>query len=399
MKAIGQGVYADDDGAFWIRPTINGGRTWRKLAAIKRREAMAEGAAMLSDQKRAAFGLAKDPFRATTGETVDALISDYLAARAPNRKLEPRSPAFVAAEAGRLKWIREWAGRMPPADLRVSHCHEYRQWRLRRITKGTGDRTVEMELVSLSNVLSYGVARGFLDVNLLKHGRPRYRTQDTIRHCRDVAVASGDELHVLADALFADPRSEVLGWQLLFEAMTGCRTVEILRLRMDATTRDVPGFVDGNYLFLARAKRGVHPWALIHRDLQEVLDCHRAWHRERFPDCPWYFPGKSGIACVTKNALTQRLRHLCIEVGLPHRTSHGLRSFYVTARRSMGVSDTQIAAEIGDKTVDLIATTYGDLPPNWSGGTVMSWRPTGKPPSWQRWADPENKVIPFAAVQ
>jgi lipoyl-dependent peroxiredoxin len=49
-------------------------------------------------------------------------------------------------------------------------------------------------------------------------------------------------------------------------------------------------------------------------------------------------------------------------------TSHGMRSFYVTVRRSQGISDGQIAAEIGDRTgPSIIASTYGSIPPDWQG--------------------------------
>jgi hypothetical protein len=63
---------------------------------------------------------------------------------------------------------------------------------------------------------------------------------------------------------------------------------------------------------------------------------------------------------VGKEALWRALKRMKSGV-----TSHGMRAYYVTVRRSQGIKDGQIAAEIGDKSgVALIVSTYGDLPPN-----------------------------------
>jgi hypothetical protein len=60
-----------------------------------------------------------------------------------------------------------------------------------------------------------------------------------------------------------------------------------------------------------------------------------------------------------------------------------MRSFFVTVRRSQGIADGQIAAEIGDSSgAAIIASTYGSIPPNWQGGTVLTWLPENSPPAW-----------------
>jgi len=60
-------------------------------------------------------------------------------------------------------------------------------------------------------------------------------------------------------------------------------------------------------------------------------------------------------------------------------TSHGARSFYVWARRSQGVSDSQIAFELnqvgGVKTLEQV---YGRVPKHWQDPTKrpnFSWIP------------------------
>jgi hypothetical protein len=52
-----------------------------------------------------------------------------------------------------------------------------------------------------------------------------------------------------------------------------------------------------------------------------------------------------------------------------------------------------IAGEIGDKTVSLMQSTYGDRPDNWTGGTALSWLPSVGLPAWQRWQAAESKVV------
>jgi len=68
-------------------------------------------------------------------------------------------------------------------------------------------------------------------------GRVKYHKSSKARHAKDVQPVSVDELHEIAAEMFKDKRSEVLGWQLLWEGSTGLRTNEVLLLRRDAEPR------------------------------------------------------------------------------------------------------------------------------------------------------------------
>jgi hypothetical protein len=46
------------------------------------------------------------------------------------------------------------------------------------------------------------------------------------RHAKEVAASSPEELHKVASVFFEDPRTEVTGWQFLWEAHSGMRTEE-----------------------------------------------------------------------------------------------------------------------------------------------------------------------------
>lgn len=378
---VDSGLYqSENPKGWWVRPTVNGRRTWRKLVSSSLTRARHEARKVLSEH-----GDGKDPFGKVCefNEAADRYEKDGY----PNKRFERRDEtSFARDERRKLVHLRAYFGKTPIDEIRIASLPGYQAWRQKRMLGGKGGmRTVEMDYVTLSNVLGHAVSLGWLDMNLVRHGRPRLVTEKNTRHCREVAPADGDELNRLAEMLFVTPKSEVLGWQLLVEAMTGCRTIEVLRMRIDARTIEEPGFIEGNYLFLDRAKNGVNPFAMIHGDLAEVIEAHRRWLAVRFPLSKFWFPGADGLSPVRRTSLTHALSRVTQALGLPHRTSHGLRSFYVTKRRSDGVRDEQVAAEIGDKTVDLIRQTYGNRPADWTGGKKMSWRPSSGAAAWERW--------------
>lgn len=367
------------DGAYYIRPTIHGSRTWRKLSAIKQREALIEGRAILAAQHQARVGLAKDPF-APGDCSLGELAAAYIEAGCPDRRLMPRPESFVEGETKRLANIVAFFGKMPASQIRLSHTHDFYKWRTARITKGKGNRTVDLELCGLSNVCNYGVATQRLDFNYVRN-RQRFVAAKEIRHCREAMPASGDELNRVADALFLCQPSESLGWQCLIEAMTGLRTHEALMLRMDAKPTE-PGYVNGEWLHVHRGKRGMFPVVRLHDDLRECISAHHRWHATRYPDSRWWFPGRDGVTPVHTTSLPHALKAVCRELGIRPFTSHGLRAFFVTLHRRAGFRDEEVAQLIGDRSVALIHQTYGERA---VGEAPLSWRPSTGDPAWKRW--------------
>lgn len=381
MKAIAPGVYESDSG-FFVRVTVKGSRTWRKLAAVKKKEAIREGQALFSQISQARHGLAKDPFAAPAC-SVAGLVQQYLDSGCPDKRMHPRPEQFCKQEAARLSRVVEYFGKWAADEVRIKDLHGYCSWRTRNATKGSGHRAVDLELNSLSNACNYGVNTGCLDINFLSRGRPRFQKSSDVRHCREFIPESGEELNRLAAALFANPASEALGWQLLFEAMTGCRTNEILRLRTDAV-RGSPGFIESGRLDIRRSKSGVSPWVVIHPDLAELIQAWRAWHGGR---SVWWLPGRDPGQPLDKTSLAHALARITKELGLPRRTSHGLRAFFVTLQRRAGYRDEEVAEMIGDKTVSLIQSTYGERR---FGEAKLSWR--SENPAWSRWL-PEPELL------
>lgn len=382
------GLYIDERGTFWVRPWVNRKRTWRTLKAESVRAAKAEAHALSTDHGRSKVGLAKNPFERHNYSFSD-LADAYTRAGCPDRKLQKRNDAFCESEKTKLEWLKKFFGDYAPDKIRLKLLPGYHDWRVKQISRENcdGARTVDLELVTLSNCINYGVMTEHCEINYVRSGRPKFRRDEDVTHCREVAPESADEVHRIADYFFQFKASEVSGWLVLFTAMSGCRISELLRLQTDPKTPDAPGFIDWpkeevklGYLFLGRrSKRGVNPFVLMGPEFQEMLKAFLAWHKEKFPDSKQFFP-------TGKSTLTHAMKRPIRDLQLPHRKVHGFRSFYVTKRRSDGASDEQIAAEIGDKDTKQISKTYGDRPPNWSGGKNIEWLPADGKPAWSRWS-------------
>jgi integrase len=384
FQSHGGGLYRHvPSGAWYERPWIDGKRTWRKLDSAKQGEARGELAARRSSQARSRLGLAINPYAG--GQTVAAILDEYERSGFPDRHRRGRNDKARATETRNTGYLRRIIGDVPAASITAQVCDHYADTRRRETADSgrNGSRTVDVELQTLSNALSYARRIGMTIANPLQHGRPRYHRASEARHARDCSPSSGNELHLLARTIAEDPRGEALAWQCLLSALTGCRTSEIIRLRFDAPPRK-PGNVEGEWLWIERSKGGVNPYVVLHPDLKACMAAHLRWHQEKHPESPWWFPSprKKG-APVESTSLVHAISRAAGALGLGQRTSHGLRAFYVTVRRSQGISDGQIAAEIGDKSVALISTTYGQVPPGWRGGPELSWVPTdGNPSFW-----------------
>lgn len=377
----GGGVYRDSrTGNFFERPTVDGRRTWRKLPALNLKLAREMLSARRTDQSRAEHGLARDPYLPEP-QTVAALAKAYEAAGCPDRHNHPRQGIQLVQEQSRVKLLLPHFKALMASKIRAKHCMDYFAARKGSVRKGThGGRAVDLELGTLRNILQWAVTQGMLDLNPLAGQRPRFRKK-AVHHCRDFMPKDAAELHALAAHFFEAKKSEVLGWQLLLEAFTGCRTTEVLRLRWDASPGKA-GHIDGQYLWLERAKGGVNPFTIIHPALDTLLKRLRAWRDKRRPKSPWFLPGlrAGGKDPVDSSSLTHALKIAGPLISKAHRTSHGLRAYYVTVRRSEGIPDAQIAAEIGDRTgASIIASTYGEVPPNWRGGNELGFMPEGLP--------------------
>jgi hypothetical protein len=205
---------------------------------------------------------------------------------------------------------------------------------------------------------------------------------------------NAQELHEAARLLFLHPNSVVLGFQMLEEAMTALRTIEILK--WGSSEKWGRPTVDGKNLKVWRCK-GQHennPFVTLHEGLQAVRAAHQAWLAANYPAATTDFPSHCG-GRISKAALAKALRRLTKKIERK-LTSHGMRAFYVLVRRSQGASDEQIAFEIGHSSNGAcIKSTYGAAPASWrnGGGPNLSWLP-----SVLAWAELEKNGWKFPAA-
>jgi integrase len=319
---------------------------------------------------------------------------------------EPRGEKFCAAEAWNVEYLKKFYGRWALDDIKLGSLMKYREWRVTQISKGTGARTVQIDWVTLSNVLNFAVRAGIANINYVAHRRPRLRADnprgasqaEKIAHCRDFAPVDGNELNLLAHYFFADRKSEAIGFQMLFEAFTSCRSNEALRLRTDAANTDQPGFIQGNHLFIARSKHGVFPFVLITPELADFLECWRTWHDQHHAGNPWWFPGRCGtiLKPLGVHSLNHALRRASKDLGLPKRSGHGLRSFFATRCRGEGQTEAEIAAKMGITSIALLEQVYGGRPPNWDGMRKIRYWPDGAAPAWHKWKPGATTELDFS---
>jgi len=372
---------------FSVRPFIGRKRTWRKLEAISLRKAIIEAN--------------KEEWR-PRAKNFAAIAELYIARDCPSLRNPDRSDNFIKEETFRANKLIQFFGDFTGEEIDLPLLIKYKDWRLKHLRKSTdgkrdvkkhGLRAVVKDGNTLSNILNFAVAEGLITVNKVYRGRPNYAKSQNVRHCREVAPESADVIHQLADALMNQVKSEVLAWQLLFAMFTGCRTSELLRLRLDAKNEDHAGYIADGYLYLNRSKGGVDEYSVIGTEFAQMIECFQRWHRKRHPERQWFFPSHMGDQPVSANALNHALTRLCPRLKLPHITPHGLRSYYVTKRRSDGAKEIVIAGEIGDQTVGLLQSTYGKRPRNWHGGKALKWVPEEGLPAWHRWESLDKKLV------
>lgn len=378
-------------GALYERSVIDGRPTFRKLASYRVTDAKAELIELRAKRQRIERGLDKAPD--DKGDwALSKVLNSYLAAGCPDRSMHRRPARTEGEEKRRVTKLLEFFRTERVRDLGVSLCSAYGAWRLKNTRTGNdGRRSADMELVTLANALDH------LSISTAPiEGRKTFWKPSTARHCRDCAPRSGDELHGIAQILFSgNVRSHPLGWQALFEGFTGCRTSEVLAWRMDAKGHSAGAVESNRWLWLHRAKSGVNPWVALdgRPELVMLLKAHNEWHASHYPQSPWYFPSpEDPTRPVAKWALNGRLDELHKSGSVERKiTSHGLRAFYVLVRRSDGIADGQIAAEIGDRTTGLIESTYGSLPPKWQGGPEVGFMPKGQP-AWEFIKAPSRRL-------
>ena len=313
-------------------------------------------------------------------QNTERLLRDYVDAGYPTAKWNKKrtSPDLDLS----FKNLIEFFGRANPETLSIAECDDYVDWRrsivAQNSTRYTGDRVAEMDLQNLSSAFNWSVRRRKLRVNPVKE-RQKYQHPDDVVHCTQKMPMTAEDLHKIAAKL-----TPTLRHQCLLEAYTGGRTGEIIELLADAEM-NTPGFYNDDYLWIDRFKGGINPFVVMHDALKRLLDHITEYKREHFPHSKYLLVGRDGISRIGKDSLTQALRKACIKMNHKHVCSHGLRAYYVRCCRSKGISDTEIAIRLGQRSGGrLVESTYVLPEPKWIGENKLDFEPKDQPAAWER---------------
>lgn len=388
MKRVAPGLYSPRPGVYYARVSLHGRRTWRRLKARKLRPALRE--------------LVTTTF-APGADSFSQVADLYIQRGCPTKhtRWQAAPDKFRLEEVWRAGKLKAFFRTRKVATIDLASLVDYHRWRTRGKTPGALGRSVDKETQTLSNILNFAVfdLRTIVS-NPIRSNRPRFGVVQS--RARDRMPESADIIHAVANHLFAQPRTEVHAWHCYFAMFTGCRTNELLRLRLDAApgaagyiqwqvSRDnlSPLYADAvALLHLQRSKSGLNPWTIVGPEFGQMLRGFLYWHAQRFPENPHYFPSPFG-GVMGEKQFGRAVTAAVTELQLPaHVTPHGFRAYYVTKRRRDLVPDPVVAAEIGDKTVSLVSSTYGETP----GQGRLSWLPKEGLPAWLRWRSEADKM-------
>ena len=219
FKLVESGIYRKTaNGVYYERPWTNGKRTWRSLETSNLKHAR-ETLHKLRAGAGSTQTSSSEPELLSVGEIIWRYErDDYLDKHLASRTGKTRSDEKRQCET----LMQFWDNIQIPA-VSDAVCDKYADWRKRHIRQGTGERTIDRELSRLNNAFRYAKRRELIRFNPLLD-RPKYQTSKMVHHCREFMPGSADELHACAGKLMEHQHSAVLGFQQLFESMTGLRT-------------------------------------------------------------------------------------------------------------------------------------------------------------------------------
>jgi integrase len=363
-ERIGPGLYRRGD-TIYARITENGKRTWRSTCTSDPKTARRIFREWRDQQALKSHGIElPQAALARNRLTVNKVLDAYVEAGCPTPKMKAKSPRTLPREFANMKPLRVHFGERAAVTLTLADCDAYREWRAARgyVTTYTrkdgetvkkrnkgGDRSVDLELIVLSNALRLAKRRGDLKANPLE-GRECYHDTTKIRHCREVAPTPEGLAQIEHWLRLRDNHD--MADLVCFLAFTGLRISEALALEWeDVDWRE-------GILHVARAKHGCNPFVPMLPDLVQLLRGMQTRARSHL-----LFPSPLNATEQREQcAVNRRLTAACKALGLAHVTPHGLRSYFVTSARQSGLTDAEIAALIGDKSGPaIIAAVYGDV--------------------------------------
>jgi integrase len=352
----------------------------------------------------------KDPFGESKVDvqTVDWLFGLWEAAEWPFFKtLRPSTTAQREYAKKNLTHPLKFFKGVEIASIDAPKLNQYFLWRTKNAAAGANLRATDIDLSSLSSLFGWGVQLGHIPSNPI-YQRKRFSTCDDVKNCSLYQPRSDEELHDHARLMMDGERSsQSLGFQMLFEAYTGCRTSEVLAMRLDAKEGQ-SGYIEwaAGTIRINRAKRGVLPNILIEQfagstALLDLIHAHKKWHKKAWGDSPWFFPGVGGSQPVGATSLGKKLNKTAKALGVGKRTSHGMRAFFVRTMRAQAFPDEEIALRLGQNSgADLITRVYGEREVGWIGCKAQDWLPENPAEvAYKKWKKVEPLLEPLSNLR
>lgn len=417
---------AGDGSAPWfIRYWTAGKESWRRVSPPVTTPWTTEG--ILAALRNALDELTivaqgRDPYAAARAAaayrarlTLQTLADDWLALGLPTPAGTPRLPRQAARLRPFLDQALTWWGPRDPGAVTQRTMRDYHAHRAANTTKGTCSRSVDLELVGLSNLCAWAVADERLAANPFGQ-RPRFRAASAVAHSSERMPGSDEDLHAIIAWLLDHPhdRYHVAGGYLMLQALTGLRPGEpsaLLRHARSLARETEPGHIwqhpDGRRLLaVRRSKSGVNPGIAIHPALASYLDAWLPHVARRWPDSPWWYPDpveptKPLVPFADSHAthiLSHALRDACAATGRTHVAPHGMRAYATRCYLSRGDDYATVAITLGQRSgAALVAKAYSHLS-NVIGDGRFDWLPgDGTPPAWDRLRKADAIVVPFAS--
>jgi integrase len=363
-ERIGPNLYRrGPQGNIYARVKVDGKRMWRSTDTDDPATARSAFKEWRNQQVLRNHGV-EPPVAALERKrlTVNQAIDNYVAAKFMDRRMRPKRPSTVETETKCIQRLRPFFGHRAAVGLRPADCDDYRHWRMsggyhwqragKNCKSKAGNRVVDIELQTLSNVLELAKRQQKIRLNPLRD-RVRYHSEEDTRHCREVAPTP-QQLEIMERTLRLNGK-DVIADCMMFLAGTGLRINEARCLDWEAVD-----WKEG-LIHVKREKRGINPWVPILEETETLLRNMRARVAGHL-----LFPSpRDPSQAIAYSAFARSLSTTCRNIVMKHVTPHGLRSYFVTQCRQSGLTDAEIAMLIGDKSgPSIISSTYGDVRPD-----------------------------------
>lgn len=452
QTAVTHGAMSVDDALltpWFIRLKTKEGKYQLFKLAVKDADAIKQAKKYLDGEGTSEFEEFRKARDAKRSCTLGELAAEWQKLNMPDATQRPRDERAREGLEGFLQSALEFFKDITPATATKAVMNQFATWRRNRCKenkRGTGDRSIDMELGVLSCLCDWAASLEKIEKNPFA-SRPKYQRREDVSHCHEFMPESDEQWHDILRYFFTFTydrkakrpgkgeklaiqdanytlRLRIIGGWLAFTGLTGLRPEEPQFLYRFAELNEAPGnpsklppgtifptrSLDGQSgtrkMRVQRGKNGQNPFVSIHPALADFLQHWTAWldstlgvpkssfARSLFPSPE--DQSKSIFEDGDFTPLIRRLTDACEHIQAPRLKPKGFgRAFYVRVRRSQGIDDSVIAGELGQTTNgQLIRTTYGN-PEDLAGGAMFDWLPKDNlVPAWKLLTlEPATNVI------